>query len=111
MGERVTYEIFCELVDELNETSNGTMTQKGNNYAPGGDRLHNFHAGAEIMGCTPAQVCWGYMTKHLVALRDKVQRNDFSNREDVKEKCQDIINYIKILWCIANEESGDHDEN
>ena len=63
------------------------------------------------MGCTPAQVCWGYMTKHLVALRDKVQRNDFSNREDVKEKCQDIINYIKILWCLANEESGDNDEN
>ena len=44
------------------------------------------------------------MTKHLVALRDMVQRNDFSNREDFLEKCQDTINYIRFLWCIGNDE-------
>ena len=44
------------------------------------------------------------MTKHLVALRDMVKRNDFSNREDFLEKCQDSINYIRFLWCIGNDE-------
>ena len=56
------------------------------------------------MGGTPAQVCWGYMTKHLVALRDMIQRNDFSNREDVLEKIQDSINYLRFIWAISEEE-------
>ena len=58
------------------------------------------------MGGTPAQACWGYMTKHLTALRDKVEKNDFSNREDFLEKCQDTINYIRFLWCIGNDENS-----
>ena len=44
------------------------------------------------------------MTKHLVSLQDKVLKNDFSNREDLLEKCQDIINYIIFIWCCGNEE-------
>ena len=56
------------------------------------------------MGGTPAQACWGYMTKHLVALRDMIQRNDFSNREDVFEKIQDSINYLRFIWAISEEE-------
>ena len=58
------------------------------------------------MGKTPAQACWGYMTKHLTALRDKIDSNDFSDREDFLEKCQDTINYIRFLWCIGNDNEG-----
>ena len=43
------------------------------------------------------------MTKHLVALRDMVDRDDFSDREDFLEKCQDTINYIRFLWVLGNE--------
>jgi hypothetical protein len=57
-----------------------------------------------VFGGTAAQACWGYLTKHLVALRDKVQNNDFHDREDLLEKCQDTINYVRFLWCIGNEE-------
>ena len=56
------------------------------------------------MGCTTAQACWGYMTKHLADLRNKIDANDFSDREDFLEKCQDTINYIRFLWCIGNDE-------
>lgn len=56
------------------------------------------------MGGTPAQACWGYLTKHLTALRDMVQNNNFSNREDFLEKCQDTINYVRFLWCLGNDE-------
>ena len=56
------------------------------------------------MGGTPAQCAWGYMTKHITALRDKVQKNDFRDREDLLEKCQDTINYIRFIWLIGNEE-------
>ena len=103
-------ERFKELLDELDGNSLQTLKEKNARYAQNGDCLHNFRSGAEIAGCTPAQACWGYLTKHLVALRDKVDKNDFSNREDFLEKCQDTINYIRFLWCIGNDAERNLDE-
>ena len=94
---------FKELLDELESNGLQTLKERNAKYAVDGDCLHNFRSGAEIMGGTPAQACWGYMTKHLTALRDKVEKDDFSDREDLLEKCQDIINYIRFLWCIGND--------
>lgn len=102
-------ERFKELLDELDGNSLNTLKEKNARYSQNGDCLHNFKAGAEIIGGTPAQACWGYLTKHLVALRDMVERNDFSNREDFLEKCQDTINYIRFLWCIGNDDVTDLD--
>lgn len=93
---------FEQLLDELESSSTTTLKYKNSKYG-NEDRLHNFKAGADVMGGTPAQACWGYLTKHLVALRDMVDKNDFSDREDFLEKCQDSINYIRFLWCIGNE--------
>lgn len=99
----MTSETFNKLLDELDGNSLETLKQKNAKYASPTDCLHNFDAGAEIMGWTPAQCAWGYMTKHLVALRDKVDKNDFGDRDDLLEKCQDIINYIRFIWLIGNE--------
>ena len=101
----MTADRFNELVTELREASFDTLIAKNANYSADTDKLHNFHAGAHVMGGTPAQAAWGYATKHLVALRDKIQRNDFHDREDFLEKCQDVINYICLIWCIGNEEA------
>lgn len=95
---------FKKLLDELDGNSLQTLKEKNAKYAKNGDSLHNFRSGAEIMGCTTAQACWGYMTKHLADLRNKIDANDFSDREDFLEKCQDTINYIRFLWCIGNDE-------
>ena len=62
------------------------------------------------MGGTPAQACWGYLTKHLVALRDMVEKNEF-DKDDFLEKCQDSINYIRFLYCIGMEENNKLKEN
>lgn len=97
-------ERFQELLDELDGNSLQTLKEKNARYSSDGDSLHNFRSGADVAGGTPAQACWGYMTKHLVALRDMVMNNDFSNREDFLEKCQDTINYVRFLWCIGNDE-------
>lgn len=96
-------EKFNQLLDELDGNSLETLKQRNAKYASPDDCLHNFDSGAEIMGGTPAQCAWGYMTKHLTALRDKVEKNDFSDREDLLEKCQDIINYIRFIWLIGND--------
>ena len=102
----MTNDVFTDLIAELDVATDDTLFHKGANYAPGADRLHNFHAGADVMGGTPAQACWGYMTKHLVSLRDKVMRNDFHDLDALRENCMDISNYIRFLWCLGNEEAG-----
>lgn len=101
---------FRDLLDEIDGNSKQTMVEKNARYAKDEDCLYNFRSGAAIMGGTSAQACWGYATKHLVALRDMVEQNDFSNREDFLEKCQDTINYIRFLWCIGNEENENRTE-
>lgn len=103
--------IFKELLEELDGNSVKTLTEKNARYATNDDALHNFKKGADISGGTPAQACWGYLTKHLVALRDMVERDDFSNREDFLEKCQDTINYIRFLWCIGNDKTNKKERN
>lgn len=99
----MNHDKFKELLEELDGNSLATLAEKNARYSSNGDALHNFRSGADIMGGTPAQACWGYLTKHLTALRDMVQRDDFSNREDFLEKCQDTINYVRFLWCIGND--------
>lgn len=100
----MTHEQFKTLLQELDGTGVNTLAEKNARYSSPDDALHNFHMGAEVMGGTPAQAAWGYMTKHLVALRDMIQRNDFSNRDDVLEKIQDSINYLRFIWAISEEE-------
>lgn len=99
----MSHDIFGQLLEELDGNSVKTLAEKNARYSQNGDALHNFRSGAEIAGGTPAQACWGYLTKHLVALRDMVEKDNFSNREDFLEKCQDSINYIRFLWCIGND--------
>ena len=99
----MTNERFQELVKELRDKSMDTMLKKNAGYADE-DRLHNFKVGAAITGGTPAQAALGYMAKHLASLQDKVRKNDFHDREDLLEKCQDIINYVVFIWCCGNEE-------
>lgn len=103
-------ERFQSLLDELDGNSLETLKNKNARYSSKDDSLHNFRAGGDILGGTPAQACWGYLTKHLTALRDMVQRDDFSNRDDFLEKCQDSINYIRFLWCIGNDETNNKGE-
>lgn len=99
----MTHERFEQLLDELDGESLTTLKAKNRMYSAPDDALHNFASGADIGGCTEAQACWGYLVKHLVALRDKIKNNDFSNKDDLKEKCQDSINYIRFVWAIAHE--------
>lgn len=103
----MTHENFKKLLDELDGNASDTLAEKNARYSSSDDALHNFKAGAEIMGGTPAQACWGYLTKHLTALRDMIQRNDFSNRDDFLEKIQDSMNYLRFIWALGNKDFED----
>lgn len=95
---------FTALVEEIRKASIDTLLKKNAGYATNDDRLHNFRVGAAMIGGTPAQAALGYMAKHLASLVDRVQANDFHDREDFLEKVQDSINYLVFIWCCGNEE-------
>ena len=99
----MTHENFKKLLEELDDNASETLSEKNAHYSSSNDALHNFKSGAEIMGGTPAQACWGYLTKHLTALRDMIQRDDFSDRDDFLEKVQDSMNYLRFIWALGNE--------
>lgn len=100
----MTHENFNTLVDSLEEIRINTLKTKNSKYAPENDALHNFHVGAEIMGTTVPQCIWGYATKHIVSLRDKIMRDDWEDKDDALEKIQDIQNYLTFIWCAINED-------
>ena len=101
----MTTEQFNVLLDELDGTSLQTLKDKGAKYtANSGDALHNFRIGAQTDDSTMAQTVWHYWKKHFVALMDKIQTNDWSDREDTKEKIQDSLNYLRFIWAISEEE-------
>lgn len=99
----MTHEDFKTCLEELDGQGAKTLAEKNARYSSSDDALHNFKMGAEVMGGTPAQACWGYLTKHLTALRDMIERDDFSNRDDFLEKVQDSMNYLRFIWALGNE--------
>lgn len=99
----MTHEEFNNLVDSLEDIRINTLKTKNAKYAPENDALHNFHVGAQIMGVSVPECIWGYATKHIVALRDKITRNDWKDKDDALEKIQDIQNYLTFIWCAINE--------
>ena len=100
----MTHEEFNNLVDSLENIRINTLKTKNAKYAPEKDALHNFHVGAQIMGVSVPECIWGYATKHIVALRDKITRNDWEDKDDALEKIQDIQNYLTFIWCAINED-------
>ena len=103
----MTHEEFNNLVDSLENIRINTLKTKNAKYAPEKDALHNFHVGAQIMGISVPECIWGYATKHIVALRDKITRNDWEDKDDALEKIQDIQNYLTFIWCAINENNTD----
>ena len=99
----MTHERFEQLLDELDASSLETLKAKNAKYSRNDDPLHNFHMGCLLDNSTTAQTIWHYMKKHVVALLDKIENDDWDDLDDTKEKIQDIINYLRFLWVAANE--------
>lgn len=103
----MTTEKFELLLDQLDKTSLNTLKEKNRKYtAESGDALHNFRVGAALDGSTMPQTIWHYWKKHFTSLMDKIQKDDWNDKDDAFEKIQDSINYLRFIWCAINDDDN-----
>jgi hypothetical protein len=74
----MTKEEFEVIVRGLNAKLTALRNKKGEEYAPGEDRLQNFKTAAEMNHETVQSAIWGMMSKHLVSLADMI-REEYRN--------------------------------
>jgi len=97
---------FNKIVNDRKIRISKILQAKATEYAKGGDRLSNFKEAALFMQCTPEKALLGFVTKHMIALRDFT--NDLENghcqsEEMWDEKLGDIINYMILLEALLAE--------
>jgi hypothetical protein len=109
---------FDKLLERRIECIRSTLKTKSAEYAPGNDRLHNFKIGARILDLTPAQVCLGFLTKHLVSVLDIIEAAAGGHAlrlAYLDEKIGDLINYFVLLEAIltsaADPDAGSRSSN
>lgn len=92
---------------QLKQTTD-VLIAKREEYAPDDDVLHNFTAAAALIGGTPEQALWGFLTKHLISLSDMVRdEHDIHDVARWEEKIGDSINYLFLLRAIIWQRAVD----
>ena len=94
---------FEDLVDKRLKSCKRVLTTKASVYESSKDRLHNFKDGAFLTGQTPAQYALSLMTKHQIAIRDKINANEELSSGFIAEKFGDVINYMLLLEALVAE--------
>lgn len=99
-------EDFKKLVRARLDDCQDVLTNKGEEYSRGGDRLHNFKTAARIENSTPAQALWGMYLKHLVSVKDMISDLVAGHpipKHRLTEKIGDSINYHLLLEGIIED--------
>lgn len=89
------------------EHNHSVLFAKSAEYASEDDVLHNFKTAAAFNDETPEEALWGFLTKHLISLRDMVKSSDEFPMEVWCEKIGDAQNYLTLLKAIVAEEELD----
>ena len=97
--------------DEFNKIAQGRlnelvdrMVRKGKEYASGEDRLSNIRTTASLLDITMPEVCFHFMSKHIISIRDMVKAQEPYPEEVWIEKLGDIIVYCLLLEASARED-------
>ncbi len=102
----MTSDNFDAIFESTVEMARKVLVDKAKGYADASDRLHNFKRSAAFTRETPAQVCVGFMVKHLTSIADMVDRQATGivpQDNDIHEKFGDAINYLVLLKALVFE--------
>jgi hypothetical protein len=95
------------------QTEKGMLLERAEAYATNGDRLGNFYEGSTLAGNTPMQYGFGLVVKHIIAVRDLINKEargecklDEKELEKFTEYVTDIRNYAVLLKSLYMERSN-----
>lgn len=96
---------FRKVLDSIVNNIYTTLDSKSNEYSSNTDRLENFKEAGLFLNAFPERALLGFVTKHIIALRDFVQTYKFFEVTDAQwdEKIGDIINYMILLKALLVE--------
>ena len=98
---------FNHLVEHRLGMCRKVLVKKASEYAPDDEeRLHNFYAGAAILGDTPAEYCLNLMTKHLVCVMEMARAEGSFDQGYIDEKFGDLLNYVLLLEALVVDMGG-----
>lgn len=100
---------FEVLVKETMDEINKLLLVKGGEYAGSEDRLANFKRGATLVGVTPLQTLFIYLSKHYDAIatfiRDDAQGIERPRSEAIEGRLNDLINYCLFAKALIRDKS------
>jgi hypothetical protein len=105
----MTREEFESTIKTLNAKLTALRNKKGDEYAPGKDRLQNFKTSSNMNHETVPSSIWGMMSKHTVSLADMVREEyreshtEFTLKE-WESKLFDAIIYLQLLYAALKED-------
>jgi len=103
-------ERFDELRREIGNRREEIMKAKGSEYAPGGDRLKNFHEIAAFMGISSSEVALVYLLKHIQSIKEAVRTGriewywETTTGEGLKQRVADAMNLLEFVAACIDEE-------
>ena len=98
---------FEALLDGWLQHIKNILSTKSEEYSSDDDVLRNFNDTAELNGVEPEYALWGFVSKHIIALKDFIKMAEeegvFVTRSQWYEKINDIICYLLLLKALLKE--------
>lgn len=109
----MTNERLNKVIDEAIREIRSGLTTKGKEYSDDTDRLRNFKDAANFNGTTTLLALWGFVTKHIIAIKEFINRDSLGEpvtEEQWDEKIYDIIRYMVLLKAILAERKDEEEQ-
>lgn len=91
---------FDEIMNALVSDSTNILSSAEKEYATDEDRLSNFKS---IPGVDPELVCFVYLCKHIDGIRNYVTGRARTQRDSIRGRISDAMNYLILLNAIIVE--------
>ena len=103
---------ILKISAERFEKRTAVMCKKSEVYSVGGkDKLRNFKDAAFLLDCTAEEALLGFVTKHIIALKDVIQSGKIPDNKWIDEYLGDIHNYMDLLECLWEEEKAQESDD
>ena len=102
----MNHETFVAIAAKRFQACTDILNMKSKEYSRDKDKLHNFKAAGQMLGCTPETALIGMKVKHDVSVIDIILDINAGKLPDealLSEKITDSINYLVLLEALITE--------